>query len=100
MEDYVKNHLKKPKTKTGHTPHMICKDGYNVSMQANKFVYCSPRQDNVDHYDEVELGLPSEHDDLLTDYAEDMSKGQTKTIFPYTPVEIVNELIHKHGGPA
>jgi hypothetical protein len=49
----------------------------------------------------VELGFPSEEDDLITDYADMyVVDNPTKTVYPYVPIEIVNELIEKHGGIA
>lgn len=78
-------------------PRVVCADGYSVSIQANKFTYCSPRIDGAAHYDEVELGYPSAEDPLINDYAED-SEYYTETVYAYVPVEIVDKLLEKHGG--
>jgi len=72
----------------------VCNDGYTVSVQADKFVYCTPRRDGARAYSEVELGFPSEHDSLLDAYACPMT-GQS---FGYVPVGVVRQLIAKHGG--
>ena len=44
-----------------------------------------------------ELGFPTKSDDLILEYAEDRNKP-TKTIYPFVPIEVVIELINKHGG--
>lgn len=48
-------------------------------------------------YESVELGFPSTEDELINEYAEDDS-DYTKTVYGYVPIEIVEELINKHGG--
>ena len=34
--------------------HIKLRNGYTVSVQANKFVYCYPREDNAEAYKSVE----------------------------------------------
>lgn len=80
----------------GHRPRVHCADGFSVSVQASQFHYCRPRIDNAGKYNAVELGYPSAADDLITDYAEDVT--YTDTVYGYVPVEIVDKLIEKHGG--
>ena len=75
---------------------ITCDDGYNVSIQASEGHYCTPRKDNAD-YTAVELGVPSVADELLTPYAEDSSKP-TDTVYGWVPVDVVAQLIVKHGG--
>ena len=86
---------------------VVCNDGYNVSIQAHYGAYCNPRISNAKlGYSEVELGFPSESDPLINDYAE-MSKfvklteeDYKETVYPYVPVQLVQDLINKHGGVA
>ena len=47
-------------------------------------------------YESVELGYPSIEDELINEYAED--EPYTETVYGYVPIEIVEELINKHGG--
>ena len=47
-------------------------------------------------YESVELGFPSIEDELINEYAED--EPYTETVYGYVPIEIVEELINKHGG--
>ena len=76
---------------------VLCKDGFEVSIQANETSYCSPRTNNADKYEEVELGFPSMSEDLILDWAEDKDRP-TETVYGYVPVKVVNLMIAKHGG--
>lgn len=83
-------------------PKVTCKDGFEISIQASENHYCSPRKTFKPReglvYDEVELGFPNMKDDLIAEYADDAD--YTKSVYPFVPVEIVLELIEKHGGMA
>lgn len=74
-----------------------CKDGFAVSIQASYHHYCEPRKNGDIEYAEVELGFPSEADELIADYAEDPD-DLTGTVYGCVPVSIVDELLSKHGG--
>ena len=78
-------------------PRLYCNDGYSISVQASSFHCCRPRLDGIQNYESVELGFPSTEYELINDYAEDDS-DYTKTVYGYVPVEIIEELINKHGG--
>ena len=103
---------------------LTCNDGYSVSIQASEHTYCTPRytqyqdgdiwhvingnffdygekprnftSENYIPYEAVELGFPSEADELINEYAED--DDYTDTVYGYVPVDIVEKLIEKHGG--
>jgi len=79
---------------------IVCADGYSVSIQANEYTYCMPRVTGAKHYTAVELGFPSEPDELINEYAEEDGHldEYTGTVYPYTPACIVQQLIDKHGG--
>jgi len=105
-------------------PRILCNDGFSVSVQASEYTYChlsytqwqnedgwqvingeywlpreTPRNFKTDHYtpyESVELGFPSEEDELINEYAED--NDYTNTVYGYVPVDIVEKLIEKHGG--
>lgn len=47
-------------------------------------------------YKSVELGFPSEEDELIMEYAQD--EDYTNTVYGQVPVETVEKLIDKHGG--
>lgn len=80
------------------TPTLLCADGFRISVQASEYHYCEPRVSLADAtgYESFELGYPSELDSLIEPFAED--EGTTQTVFPFTPREIVEALIEKHGG--
>ena len=77
-------------------PRLFCNDGFSISVQASSFHYCKPRLDGIQDYESVELGFPSMEDELINEYAED--EPYTETVYGYVPIEIVEELINKHGG--
>ncbi len=76
---------------------VVCKDGFTVSVQASSTAYCNPRKDTAERYTSVELGFPSEDDEMIAQYAEDPDRP-CDTVYAWVPVEIVNLLIAKHGG--
>ena len=49
---------------------VVCADGFSMSVQAHGGAYCSPRVENAERYDEVEIGFPSESEPLLLRYME------------------------------
>ena len=77
-------------------PHVVCADGYKVSIQAGRGLYSCPRE-NVLEYMAVELGFPNMSDELIMEYAEDPDEP-TGTVYGYVPVDIVQQLMDKHGG--
>lgn len=77
-------------------PRIRCRDGFTMSVQASEFHYCTPRN-NTGPWVCVEVGFPSQKEDLLMEYAEDPDHP-TETVYGYVPVEIVIEIIEKHGG--
>lgn len=77
-------------------PRIICKDGFQISIQASDTHYCKPQNIYAEVYEKVELGYPNEKEDLIMDYAED--EGDIETVYAYVPVTIVDEMLEKHGG--
>lgn len=77
---------------------IVCKDGYEVSVQATDHMYCSPRIEFDGEYIAVELGFPNRPDELIDRFAEDPRELKTETVYPYVPSHIVLALIEKHGG--
>ena len=78
------------------TKRIVCNDGFSISVQANNYTYCTPREDEAWPYSKVELGFPSAFDELIDEYAH--CDGTLETVYGYVPIDIVNELIEKHGG--
>ncbi len=79
-----------------HTPHVICNDGFEMSVQAGQSLYSEPR-DVADSYEEAEVGFPSTEESLLTTYAED-EENLCDTVYGYVPCSIIDKVIEKHGG--
>lgn len=80
-------------------PRIKCADGFEVSVQASRVHYCLPRIDTEEGvvYEAVELGYPNREEPLIMKYAEDPDEP-LYTVYGYVPVEIVNQVIEKHGG--
>lgn len=82
-------------------PRVFCKDGFSISIQASAMHHCDPREDLEDgSYTTVELGFPSERDDLIMQYIEDVNTDPTGTVYDGVPIKIVDKLLKKHGGIA
>lgn len=75
---------------------ITCKDGFGMSVQASEFHYCTPRE-NTGPYVNFEVGYPSEPEELIIKYAED-PKDPTGTVYGWVPVEVIDQVIAKHGG--
>ena len=80
-----------------NAPRVVCADGFNMSVQVSRNHYCSPRIDDAAAYSEAEVGYPSECEELLMPFVED-SENPTETVYGYVPVEIIDQVIIKHGG--
>ena len=82
-------------------PHIVCTDGFTMSVQVGYSLYSTPKK-VAKRYSEVEIGYPSEHEPLLEEYAETIFEDgfvdYTDTVYPYVPVKVVNKVLKKHGG--
>lgn len=79
-------------------PHIFCKDGFEMSVQAGDGLYCEPRVNlESGEYAACEVGYPSQKEELLMPYIEDPTEP-TKAVYPYVPVEVIEQVIEKHGG--
>jgi len=100
INEYIKKHQEIELDKTGYihpVPAIQCNDGFSVSVQASHFAYCTPRENGAFPYCSFELGYPSEADLLIAAYAED-AFNLTATVYGWVPLEIVLQLVEKHGG--
>ena len=82
---------------TNRNRQVVCADGFKMSVQAHDGAYCSPRMNGADRYEEVEVGFPSEREELIMQYAEEPDVP-TQTVYGYVPVQVVTNVIAKHGG--
>jgi len=77
-------------------PHIICKSGLVMSVQAGMGIYSSPRA-ACGPYEAVEVGFPSQKVEALMPYTED-SSCPTETVYAYVPIHIVDKVIADNGG--
>ena len=73
------------------TPHVKCRDGFTMSVQAGGVgIYSIPRGIAY-HYESVEVGRVSAHVPEFTKYEEG-------SVFPFVPCSVVDKVIDNHGG--
>ena len=85
MEDLKRNEL------------VVCADGFTMSVQAHAGAYCLPKMTGAPVYREVEVGFPSIEEPMLMKWAEEAHRP-TDTVYGYVPVQVVTNVIAKHGG--
>ena len=83
-------------------PHIVCEDGFSMSVQVGYSLYSTPKK-IAKRYSAVEIGYPSEPEELIKEYAEfapfdEDTADYTDTVYPYVPVKIVDKVLKKHGG--
>ncbi len=80
-------------------PRIYCNNGFSISVQASKDHYCEPQENIQDgKYSQVELGMPSKEIPELDEYKEIKEKRQTRSVFPYVPIELIEQIIQQNGG--
>ena len=89
---------------TSRLPHIVCEDGFSMSVQVGYSLYSTPKK-VAKRYSAVEIGFPSEHEPLIEEYAEflpfseeDEEPDYTDTVYPYVPVKLVDKVLKRHGG--
>jgi len=116
INEFIKNNLKvkvlygnkdplmKHMMTSSRLPHIVCSDGFEMSVQVGSHLYSEPKK-VAKRYSAVEIGFPSEHEPLIEEYAETFYKDDgedvtdyTDTVYPYVPVRIVDKVLKKHGG--
>ena len=112
INEFIKNNLKvkvlnedplmRHMMTTTRLPHIVCTDGFTMSVQVGYSLYSKPKK-VAKRYSEVEIGYPSEHEPLIEEYAEcftfeELDIDFTDTVYPYVPVKIVDKVLKKHGG--
>jgi len=94
----AKIEIKLPRRATdGLFPEIVCKDGFMFSVQASNSHYCCPKTldfFDLSCYSAVEVGFPNQPEELLTH----CEVGEGSNVFGYVPMEVVLEIIRKHGG--
>ena len=72
-------------------PHVVCRDGFKMSVQVGQGLYSAPNT-VADSYSSVEVGYPSEIVPELKAF------DQGDDVFPFVPCTVIDEIIEKHGG--
>jgi hypothetical protein len=76
---------------------VVCADGFTMSVQAHAGAYCLPKMTGAPVYREVEVGFPSIEEPMLMEWVEEAQRP-TDTVYGYVPVQVVTNVIAKHGG--
>ena len=114
INEFIKDNLKvtilsedplmKHMMTSSRLPHIICADGFSMSVQVGYSLYITPKK-IAKRYSAVEIGYPSEPEELIKEYAEfipfgdeDENPDYTDTVYPYVPVGVVDKVLKKHGG--
>ena len=112
INEFIKNNLKvttfsedplmKHMATSSRLPHIVCEDGFTMSVQVGYSLYSTPKK-IAKRYSAVEIGYPSEPEELIKEWAEfslfsDEEPDYTDTVYPYVPVKIVDKVLKKHGG--
>ena len=112
INEFIKNNLKvkvlyegedslmKHMMTSSRLPHIVCSDGFEMSVQVGYSLYSEPKK-VAKRYSKVEVGYPSDHEPLIEKWAENLFEDMpdfTDTVYPYVPVKIVNQVLKKHGG--
>lgn len=96
--DYLEDNVTCNSTFTRLTKSVTCNDGLTMSIQASEGHYCSPRKTlPYSEYLEFEIGYPSEKVELFMPYVED-ENNPTDTVYAHVPINVIEEVISKHGG--
>ena len=89
---------------TSRLPHIVCEDGFSMSVQVGYSLYSTPKK-VAKRYSAVEIGFPSEPEELIKEWAEFTPFGEedevpdyTDTVYPYVPVKLVDKVLKRHGG--
>lgn len=84
---------KYPTTETNKVrPHIFCKDGLELSVQASSGHYCAPREDNALEYTHVEVLCPHHVLHSLREYS------KRSDVCVMVPVDLLDRIIKRHGG--
>ncbi len=72
-----------------------CRDGFQFSVVANPDVRCS---DPKRYWSDVEIGYPSNPDELLSEFASPGPTSRPPETYDYVPIKTLKDLVRKHGG--
>ena len=76
-----------------------CHDGFQMSIQASRDHYCTPR-DDTGPYSAVEVGWPNRLEGLLLPYVDKATTitGMRPTLYVNVPARVIHEVVAVHAG--
>ena len=78
-------------------PQLTCKDGYTISVQANRCLYCMPEAECLEKYEEYEVRGETEKN--IKEFERWTSNSEDEQpLYGYVPEEEIIKLINKHNG--
>lgn len=96
LNEYIATEKAKAAHATLPIAAVVCADGFTISVQASRYHYCAPRE-NDGPWTNVECGFPSEAAPAIEDY-KDGDDNDCESVFAGVPIELVEKLIASHGG--
>lgn len=78
-------------------PYLWCNDGFGMSVQGGRTEYSYPRENSPDFLS-MEIGNILSDEELFHPYKDEKHKPYNKTVYGYVPIEIIQQVIEKHGG--
>lgn len=76
----------------------VCKSGLSLSIQASRWHYCSPKQDNASSYTMVEAGFPEKNGKPVRLRSLGPAESRGSPVWGYVPVETLDRLLRRNGG--
>ena len=93
----------RPQNRAPHKPirpPIRCYDNFRMSVQASRSHCCIPRDDHGP-YSAVEVGYPSQLEELLMPYADGAgAAGMRPTLYVRVPAAVIQAVVEVHGGIA
>jgi len=97
INGYLRNNIENVCMGTAWRTRVECDDGFSMSVQASRGHHSTPRAIALS-YSEVEVGYPSEAEDILLPWIDTDHLPPTEAVYIYVPVEIIDCIIDRHGG--
>ena len=74
-------------------PPIVCNSGLQMSVQASRHHYCTPRND-VGPWTHVEIGFPNKDLPEIAEY----SDGEDSSVYGWVPIGLVEKIVEDNGG--
>lgn len=87
-----------PQCDIGPRRRAVCKSGLSLSIQASRWHYCSPKQDNASSYTTVEVGFPERDGKPVRLRSLGPAESRRSAVWAYVPVEALDRLLKRNGG--